>query len=150
MPQHRHMQRAQCHVLVSRGAVSAAHAMTLRFAPAAAVSTERLTDAWAALAAQTVSLPGLAGVHLLRHDAPFTAPTAEQRLRGGDAAPDVVAVLSAYDATALDALQQRLRDGAAALGLAPADADAAARFRLSIAALAADVGDLPPPAPLGT
>ncbi|MBX3637479.1 MAG: hypothetical protein KF683_19090 [Rubrivivax sp.] len=148
MPHHRHMQRAQCHVLMSRGAVTAAHAMTLRFSPAAAMSTERLTGAWAALAAHTVSLPGLAGMHLLRHDAPVAAPTTEQRLRGGDAAPDAVAIVGAYDAAALDALQQRLRESAATLGLARADVDAAARFRLSLAALAADVGDLPPPAPL--
>lgn len=147
MPHHRHMQRAQCHVLMSRGAVLAGHALTLRFAPPAGAVTEGITAAWAALAAGTVSLPGLAGLHLLRHDAPAAAPTTEQRLRGGDAAPDAVALVFGYDAAAFGGLKQRLHDGAAALGLERRDIDRAQQFRLSLAALAADVGDLPPPLP---
>lgn len=143
MPHHRGMQRAQCHVLVSRGAVVAAQAMTLRFALPAGATAAARAEAWAALAADTVAQPGLAGLHLLRHDAPPGAPTTEQRLRGRDAAPDAVAVACAYETAALDRLQQRLREQAAALGLEPAEVDAAGRYRLSLSALAADVGDLP-------
>lgn len=149
MPHHRHMQRAQCHVLVSRGAVTSAHAMTLCFAPPATMPVEPLVAAWSALAAETVVQPGMAGLHLLRHEAPAAAQTTEQRLRGGDAAPDAVAIVCAYDDAALDALRQRLHDGAAALGLSSADVAAAARFRLSLTALPADVGDLPPCGPPG-
>lgn len=143
MPHHRHMQRAQCHVLASRGAVVAGHAMTLRFTPAAERPAGDLVDAWSALAAEAVVLPGIAGLHLLRHDAPPAPQTTEQRLRGGDAAPDCVALACAYEGAALDELQQRLRERAPLLGLGPATADSAARFRLSLSATAADVGDLP-------
>lgn len=150
MPRHRRMQRALCHVLLSRGAVTAAQAMTLQLAPAATASGADIVDAWAALAAEVAVWPGLAGLHLLRHDAPAAAPTTEQRLRGGDTAPELMAVICAYEGAVFDALRRRLCRHAVALGLDPPAVEAASCYRLSLSAVAADVADLPDcPMPAG-
>jgi hypothetical protein len=107
MPRHRHMRRAQCHVLMSRGAVIAGHAMSLHCSMTA--DAPGAAAAWAALAADAVAWPGMAGVHLLRHEAPVAAPTTEQRLRGGDEAPDGVLLVCAYDAAVFDDVRSRQR-----------------------------------------
>ena len=49
--------------------------------------------------------PGVVGLHLLRHEAPPLAATAEQRIRGNaDRVADWVLVACGYDAAALNAL----------------------------------------------
>lgn len=131
MPHHRHMQRAQCHVLASQGAFVAAHALTLRLASTPA--------GWTGWCEQRVATPGLAGMHLLRHEAPAIATTTEQRIRGGDGAPEVIAIISAYDAAALEALRPTLDALCAGIPVV------AARYRLSLSACAGELADIGPP-----
>lgn len=131
MPHHRHMQRAQCHVLASQGAFVAAHALTLRMTAA--------PRGWSEWSERHAATPGVAGLHLLRHDAPAIATTTEQRIRGGDGAPDTVVVVCAYDAAALDVLQPMI---GALCGDAP---PLAARYRLSLSATAGELADIGTP-----
>lgn len=100
MPLHRHMVRTQCRVLSSHGSGIAARALTLRLTPpddARAALCDQIDRLGATLAGE----PGLAGLHLLEHQAPDIAPTTEQRIRGGDRAADWVLVATGYDEAAL-------------------------------------------------
>jgi len=76
----------------------------LRMSPAHGRDAEWL----AALRARVETLPsqtGLAGAHLLRHQAPPIGPTEEQKMRGqADRVADGVLVLLAYEAEPLQAL----------------------------------------------
>lgn len=139
MPHHRGMVRTQCHVQASCGAALAAQLLTLRLADdgqeggSAAPTRAALHD----LVGQLPSLPGLAGAHLLRHEAPAIAPTREQRIRGGDQAADTVLLVCGYDGAALDTL--------AAGELAPWRARPGAvlgRFCLAASAVPGDVADV--------
>lgn len=103
MPHHRHMVRSQCHVLESRGASVARHALTIRMSPAPG-QDERLRAEIAAIANKAMSAPGIVGMHLLRHETPAIAATVEQKIRGADRVADWVLVSCAYDSAALDAL----------------------------------------------
>jgi hypothetical protein len=80
-PAHRNMVRSQCRVLESHGVGTARLALTLRLSPAhgcdAALRAVLRTRVEA-----LPSQPGLAGAHLLRHDAPPIGPTEEQKMRG--------------------------------------------------------------------
>lgn len=119
MPLHRGMVRSQCRVLLSRGAVTARHALTIRLAPAQA---QALQGGLAALAASVPQRPGLVGLHLLRHEAPALASTTEQKIRGNaDRAADWAIVACGYDLDALRGLDAvELSDAALqALGAAP-------------------------------
>lgn len=120
MPHHRHMVRSQCHVLESRGAAVARHALTLRLSPAPG-QDQRLRAALAAMAGEVMAAQGLVGLHLLRHEAPAIAATREQQIRGGDAVADWVLVACGYDAAALQHLSDSRFSppGLAALGAAP-------------------------------
>lgn len=120
MPHHRHMVRSQCDVLESRGAVVARHALTIRLSPAPGQQAA-LRAAIETLAGELMMNPGLAGLHLLRHDTPAIAATVEQKIRGGDQVADWVLVACGYDREALDALSDsRLSEPALqALGAAP-------------------------------
>jgi hypothetical protein len=105
MPLHRHMLRSQCEVLASRGAVTAAHALTVRLSPARAEAADGLREALAALIDELPRRAGLTGAHLLRHRAPAIAQTTEQKIRGGgDGVADWVLVLTGYDAAVVNAL----------------------------------------------
>jgi hypothetical protein len=139
MPHHRNMVRSQCRVLESHGAVTARHALTIRLSPATG-KTESLQRAVGELARAVWMRPGLVGLHLLRHETPPLAATAEQRIRGNaDRVADWVLVACGYDASALDAL------GAAELGEAGLDAAGAAPgterhlYALAYSATPADV-----------
>lgn len=121
MPLHRGMVRCQCRVIESRGAVTARHALTLRFAQAGA-DAQDLQRGLAARAATLPQRPGLVGLHVLRHDAPAIAATTEQRIRGhADRAADWIVVASGYDADALLALADGAlgEDALRAMGAAP-------------------------------
>jgi len=124
MPHHRNMVRTQCEVLASRGAVTAGHVLTVRFA----------ADGLAAVEPLVASLPlqsGVAGAHLLRHRPPPIGPTEEQRIRGlSDRAADLVLVVAGYD---LDALRPVAAHG-----------DARGLYTLSCSAAAADMLSAPP------
>ena len=142
MPHHRRMVRSQCHVLESRGGVTARSALTVRLAPAEGRDAD-LRRGLRGLCDALPLRPGIAGLHVLRHEAPPIAATAEQRLRGlADAAADWIVVATGYERDALAAL------GAAELGeraLADLGAASGAEHRLydlAYAALPHDVAGL--------
>jgi len=113
MPQHRNMVRSQCRVLESRGAVLSRQLLTIRLAPAAG-REDALRSALRTLADRLVQRPGIAGMHLLRHEQPAIAATEEQRMRGlRDGAADWIVLVNAYDSGALRAVAAaELSDGA--------------------------------------
>lgn len=106
MPLHRNMVRSQCRVLRSRGAVTARHALTVRFSPADGIG-QSLQRGLGELAESVAARPGLVGLHVLRHEAPPLAATTEQKIRGNaDRVADWIVVACAYDIEALRALAQ--------------------------------------------
>jgi len=121
MPLHRNMVRSQCRVLLSHGAVTARHALTIRLSPAEA-SSESFLRAFGELASSLPMRPGLVGLHLLRHEKPSLAVTTEQQIRGNaDRVADCVVVVCGYDTAVLRALGEgELGEaGLVALGAAP-------------------------------
>lgn len=140
MPHHRQMIRSQNRVLESRGGPIARHALTIRLSPAQGQG-EALRAAVAALAGEVVDAPGLAGMHLLRHEAPPIPPTREQAIRNhADRVADWVLVTCGYDPEVLQALSaSRLSDaGLAAMGAAPGAERGL--YTLSQSAVPADFG----------
>ena len=119
MPLHRNMVRSQCQVLQSHGAVTARHALTIRFSPVDG-GAESLQRGLGELAASVSMRPGLVGLHVLRHEAPPLAVTTEQKIRGNaDRVADWVLVACGYDAAARAAERNwqhraRARDSASA------------------------------------
>jgi len=90
MPHHRNMVRGLCRVEQSTGSALGQTLLTVRF------SGEAKLD---------LSLrKGIVAAHLLRNMAHSGVQTAEQKLRGGDAAPDSVALVTGYDADAVAAV----------------------------------------------
>ncbi|MDT4876971.1 hypothetical protein FQZ97_1124530 [compost metagenome] len=114
------MVRSQCRVLASRGAGVARQALTVRLSPASGRGAELLA-ALKPRMAQWMGLPGLAGVHLLRHETPPIATTTEQKIRGADQTADWVLVACGYDAALLGELAQTLfsEDNLTKLGARP-------------------------------
>lgn len=138
MPWHRHMRRSQCEVLASRGAVTAAHALTVRLSPRSAATADGLRDALVALIDALPARAGLTGAHLLRHRAPAIAETTEQKIRGGDGEADWVLVVSGYALPALQGLAAG-ELGADAMGTLGATAFTHALHELAYAAVPADM-----------
>ena len=85
---------------------------TLRFSPVGG-EAQTLHHYLKPLLIRLPMLPGVTGAHLLRTETPDTAQTAEQTIRGGDAAADWVLLVSGY---AIEALKEVVR---ASLGLPP-------------------------------
>ncbi|WP_310610761.1 hypothetical protein [Limnohabitans sp.] len=103
MPMHRNMVRTQCEVVHSHGAVTARHVLTIRCSPLEGLQ-DKLNTKLGELGESASQLPGIVGLHVLRHQAPAMAATTEQKIRGNaDRAADWIIVVSGYD---LDALQQ--------------------------------------------
>jgi len=105
MPHHRNMVRSLCRMRASFGGGLGGVVATVRFSPAARRASALagwLSGEWMQ---KLPSRSGLSGVHLLQ-SRPMTgsAPTTEQRIRGGDAQADWILVVSGYDAEAVDAL----------------------------------------------
>jgi len=98
MPHHRNMVRGLCRVEASFGGALGQALLTVRF------SGESKLDL-AALA----SRKGLVSAHLLRNIAHPPAQTIEQKLRGGDAAPDWIALVSGYSAEAVASVAGELK-----------------------------------------
>ncbi|WP_425258644.1 hypothetical protein ACPOLB_24380 [Rubrivivax sp. RP6-9] len=145
MPHHRHMVRSQCHVLDSRGGVTARCAFTVRLAPASGREAE-LRAALRRVVESAPSQPGMAGVHLLRHEVPPMAATTEQRLRGlADGAADWVLIVSGYDRVALAELSAREFDDEALAAMGAAAGSARGLFELAYAAVGTDVTGLAAP-----
>ncbi len=90
MPHHRNMARGLCRVEASAGTALGQALCTVRF------SGEQKPDVTA-----LASRKGVVAAHLLRNMAHSGAQTAEQKLRGGDAAPDWVVLVTGYDADAV-------------------------------------------------
>ena len=137
MPLHHGMVRSQCKVMLSRGAVTARHALTIRLSPRDADGLQRVLGELAVAAAQQ---PGIVGLHLLRHEAPALGTTAEQQIRGNtDRAADWVIVACGYDLAALRRLEGA-ELGDAALRAAGATAGGERRFyALAYSATPSDV-----------
>ena len=98
MPHHRNMVRGLCRVEASYGAALGQALLTVRFSGNPGLAREL-----AALPARK----GLVAAHLLRNMAHPSAQTTEQKLRGGDAAPDWIALVSGYSADALASLASK-------------------------------------------
>lgn len=137
MPHHRNMARSQCKVLESHGGVTAAHALTVRLAPASGV--ENLRRQLQPLLANLAGRSGIGGAHLLQHSAPPIAATAEQNMRGGDAVADCVLIVTAYHRDTVERLPH-LELEASQLEAAGAAADAVfGHYQLSYSATPADI-----------
>lgn len=149
MPHHRNMVRSQCHVLESRGGVTARCALTVRLAPVAGREAD-LQRALRRLAESAPLRPGIAGLHLLRHEVPPIAATAEQRLRGlADGAAAWVLIASGYDRDALAELGAGDLDGPSLRAMGAAPDVAMEVFDLAYAAIGSDVAGIALPATTG-
>ena len=85
------------------------------------------------------TLPGFTGGHLLRTETPNAAPTAEQKIRGGDGVADWVLLVSGYAGEAL-AKVAGAELGATALEQAGAlPSSASSLYRLSYALTPSDL-----------
>jgi hypothetical protein len=138
MPYHRNMVRSQCRVIESFGGGVARFMLTLRLSPAAG-RAGALHHNLKQLLATLPGRPGLTGAHLLRTDTPDVAPTAEQKIRGGDAVADWVILVSGYES---GAVEQVAREELGATGLEQAGAQpspAASVYRLSYALASNDL-----------
>src|SRR5204863_3839552 len=98
MPHHRNMVRGLCRVEASFGAALGQALLTVRFSGNPEMAREL---------ASMPSRKGLVAAHLLRNMAQPSAQTTEQKLRGGDAAPDWVALVSGYSVDAVASLAQK-------------------------------------------
>ncbi len=143
MPHHRDMVRSQCRVLDSCGAATASHALTLRFSPVEG-EDESLRNALATLARSICMRPGLVGMHVLRHETPALARTAEQKIRGdADRVADWVVVVSGYDESVLRELGGEELCDARLQGLGARPGSEQHLYRLALTATPADVRDGP-------
>jgi hypothetical protein len=140
MPHHRRMVRAQCRVVASCGSGVAGHALTVRFA-AEPGRGDALQAHVAGIVADAARRPGLAGAHLLRHQAPAIAATTEQAIRGhADRAADLIVVACGFRRSALAALAAEPLS-AAALAAHGAQAETVSDlYALAVSATPADIG----------
>ncbi len=140
MPLHRHMVRTQCQVLLSHGAVTARHVLTMRCAPLPG-QKESLQHGLDELAASVAQRPGIVGVHVLRHEAPRLAATTEQKIRGNaDRAADWIIVAGGYDLAALRAFGDEALTPARLRVLGAEPETACQFYSLAYTAIPADVG----------
>jgi len=105
MAHHRNMVRSLCRVRARFGAGLGQFLLSVRCAPEPQERAQ--LDAWLG----TELLPGIparkgcVSAHFLQNiPAPSAAPTAEQQLRGGDAAADWILMISGYSVDALEAI----------------------------------------------
>nr|WP_145546773.1 hypothetical protein [Variovorax boronicumulans] len=141
MPQHRNMVRSQCRVLESRGGSMAGHALTVRLSPAPG-GEPGLRHALRALATELAAQPGVAGLHLLRHETPAIAQTTEQKLRGaGDRYADWVLLACGYEAVALAALADTVLSATRLAELGAAPGALQGMYTLAYCAVPSDVAD---------
>lgn len=142
MPLHRNMVRTQCKVVLSRGAVTARYALTLRCSPIDG-QTEALQRGLGELAASVPQQPGIVGLHVLRHEAPAMAVTTEQKIRGGvDPAADWVIVACGYELAALRELADSALNKTRLLALNAATESECRFYELAYSAIPADVHGL--------
>lgn len=130
MPHHRKMVRSQCRVLDSFGGGVARFMATIRFSPAPG-GAQALHDHLKCRLAGLPTLPGLTGAHLLRTETPDAPPTAEQKIRGGDAVADWVLLVSGYDAGAVGKVATTEFGDEVLQGAGVLPSSVTARYRLS-------------------
>ena len=139
MPHHRNMVRGQTRVLESVGAGIARQALTVRLAPVAG-RADALRQGLKSLMDSLARQPGLAGAHLLQHQAPDIPQTTEQKIRGGADRPvDWVLVVCAYEAAALAAASANELSPTALERLGAQTAQDRGVYALSCSATPADV-----------
>ncbi len=138
MPHHRNMVRSQCWVLESAGGNVARHALTVRLSPQPGAD-ESLRASLKETCQQLADRPGCVGGHLLRHEAPPIAQTAEQKMRGGDSVADWVFVAVGYDREALQGLSENELGDLALTRLGAQAGSAREIFSLSFSATPADI-----------
>lgn len=139
MPLHRNMVRTQCEVVHSHGAVTARHVLTIHCSPAEG-QQEKLHRQLGDLGASVSQLPGIVGLHVLRHQAPAIAATTEQKIRGNaDRSADWIIVASGYDRDALQRLGDAELSNAGLQTLGAITETKCQLFSLAYTAIASDV-----------
>jgi hypothetical protein len=97
MPHHRNMVRSLCRVDAAFGEGLGQALLTVRFSPDPGRADKLLAWLKTELLPGLPARKGLVAAHLLRNIAPpGTAQTAEQKLRGGDAAADWIVLVVGY------------------------------------------------------
>ena len=109
MARFKNMVRSQCLVQGSQGGGIAHALLSLRFSPQP--GQEKRLRGWIVqeLLPALVAKAGITGAHLIENAVPavpLEQQTAEQKLRGGDAAADWILLVSAYDPEAVTVLAQ--------------------------------------------
>jgi hypothetical protein len=101
MPHHRNMVRSVCRVRASFGVGVPGTVATIRFSPLQRKAKQLMT--WLGIGLpELVKQRGLSSASLLHSEPMGAAPqTAEQKIRGGDAAADWVLLLGGYEAAAV-------------------------------------------------
>ena len=100
MPHHLGMVRSQCRLEASFGFGIATFMATLRLSPQD--GGDRTLHSYVhKTIADLPRRPGLTGAHFLITDTPKAVQTAEQRIRGGDAAADWIVLVSGHSDAAL-------------------------------------------------
>lgn len=146
MPHHRNMVRSQCHVLESRGGVTACSVITVRMTPESGRESD-LRLGLRHLSESAPARPGITGLHLLKHEDPTRAATAEQRLRDlADGAADWVIIASGYDRDALAELGAGELAEPALVAMGAAAGSWRGLFDLGYAAVGTDVTGIAMPA----
>jgi hypothetical protein len=138
MPHHLEMVRSQCRVLASRGSAIARQALTVRLSPAPQREADLRAGLSALIDAQFANA-GLTGMHLLQHQTPAIALTAEQKLRGGDRVADWVLVATGCDPSRLAALAEGEWSDASLVALGALPGRWAHTYALSHSATPADI-----------
>ncbi|MDM0043085.1 hypothetical protein QTH91_01190 [Variovorax dokdonensis] len=136
MPLHRNMVRSQCRVLESHGVLTSRQALTIRLSPAPG-RAESLRAAVRRLGQKLWMQPGMAGLHLLRHETPALPSTTEQKMRGlADKVADWVLVVCAYDPASLQALGENELSDRALVDMGAAQGTERHRYSLALSATA--------------
>jgi hypothetical protein len=102
MPHHRNMVRSLCAITLTYGGGIPRSMATVRLSPRAG-EARALLDGLREMLPKAPELPGMTGAHLLQTQArkPVMPMTAEQRIRGGDAAADWILLFGGYDSQGL-------------------------------------------------
>jgi len=139
MPHHLDMVRSQCRAAASFGGGIATSLATVRLSPRAGEG-ERLKAALIDAIRDVPATAGLTGAHLLVTDTPQTSsPTAEQRIRGADAAADWIVLLSGYEGEAVEQAASAKLSAAELVRIGAQEKMIAGRYRLGYAMTAQDI-----------
>ena len=139
MPHHLDMVRSQCRAAASFGGGIATSLATVRLSPRAGEG-ERLKAALIDAIRDVPATAGLTGAHLLVTDTPQTSsPTAEQRIRGADAAADWIVLLSGYEGEAVEQAASTKLSAAELVRIGAQEKMIAGRYRLGYAMTAQDI-----------